>query len=58
MCLAAENLRGGRYYIGAVKIAERMVIIAVMLRCCNKLHSILFSNRNVHVLHEPYPLAL
>ena len=29
MCLAAENLRGGRYYIGAVKIAERMVVRAV-----------------------------
>ena len=29
LCLAAENLRGGRYYIGAVKIAERMVVIAV-----------------------------
>ena len=29
LCLAAENLRGGRYYIGAVKIAERMAVIAV-----------------------------
>ena len=29
MCLAAENLRGIRYYKGAVKIAERMVVIAV-----------------------------
>ena len=57
MCLATENLRGDRYYIEAVKIAERMVVIA-MLRCCNKLHSIIFSSTNVHVLHEPHPLAL
>ena len=27
--LGYRNLRGRRYYIGAVKIAERMVVIAV-----------------------------
>ena len=30
MCLATEIFnRGGRHYIGAVKIAERMVVTAV-----------------------------
>ena len=27
--LGHRNLRGGRYYIGAMKIAERMVVTAV-----------------------------
>ena len=31
LCLAAENLRGGRYYIGAVKTTERMVVNAEVL---------------------------
>ena len=29
LVLATENLRGSRYYIGAVKIAEKMVVITV-----------------------------
>ena len=40
LCLVAENLRGGRYYIGAVKTAERMVVIAVNA----EVHSVIFSN--------------
>ena len=46
LCLAVENLRGGRYYIGTVKIVERMGFIAMKL--C-RLH--------VNCI-EPHPIAL
>ena len=54
MCLAAENLRGGRYYIGAVKTAERMVVIAVNAEVLYKLHSVIVSfNSMLMIQHSP-----
>ena len=49
-----RNLWGGRYYIGAVKIAERMVVIAINTEV---LYCTIVNFRTSQPLHRATPLS-